>query len=399
MAAPHSPNVAQKRELPHSVTLKVMRLGRPSFGASVPLSAEVGDVAHGFKGAEQFGLSPAMRLAASFGEIYLGETFSCYVTVQNVSTDVVSNLVVKAELQTSSKRYSLHNLETNPVPSLAPAALEDVVLHRLIRDEGVHILVCTASYLTASMGRRSFRKFFKFNVTQPFTMAHRQLYCSAATSDVLVETELENSTPSTLCVSSVRLAANEAEFSLVVADSHPPQTMVYVPPSCAVQFVHRLRPLVNAQTGLLPNAASTMGYLELSWSRGWGELGTILSPPLYYTVPVKAPIEAELGRLEQLTAGCAARVACTVRNTHHYDTYTLTLILANEEGAGVLLCGDSGLDLPPLAPKQQVQVELTLLPLRVGLQRIGGLVLHVRNGERYVFDNLANVVVGTGAAQ
>jgi hypothetical protein len=127
-------------------------------------------------------------------------------------------------------------LEASPIPSMNPLAFEDCVLKRLIRDEGTHILVCTASYLTTSMGRRSFRKFFKFNVTQPFTMAHRQLYCRVPSGDdVLIETEMENSTPTTLCVTNVRLAVNEPEFRLLAEDSHPPHSMVYVPPSCSVQ--------------------------------------------------------------------------------------------------------------------------------------------------------------------
>lgn len=112
MAAP------QKRELPHLVTLKVMRLGKPSFVVGVPLGTgedegvdvDVHDVdeegisgkgttkmIRGYRGEHDdgIGLCPSMRLAASFGEIYLGETFACYLTVQNVSTEVVSNMILK----------------------------------------------------------------------------------------------------------------------------------------------------------------------------------------------------------------------------------------------------------------------------------------------------------------
>ena len=157
---------------------------------------------------------------------------------------MVSSVVVKAELQTTSKRYMLHNLEASPIASMPPEGSDDAVLQRVICDEGVHILVCTASYLTASMGRRSFRKFFKFNVSQPFSLSHRQLQCPSGgggqPGDVLIETELENNTPAVLCVTSVRLVCNEILFGLVAEDSHPSLTVVYVPPSCCAQFVHRL---------------------------------------------------------------------------------------------------------------------------------------------------------------
>jgi hypothetical protein len=82
---------ASKRELPHQVTLKVMRLGKPSFSAGVAHVTEVEDFVHGFKGEDEFAFGPSMRLAASFGEIYLGETFACYLTVQNVSKVILAH--------------------------------------------------------------------------------------------------------------------------------------------------------------------------------------------------------------------------------------------------------------------------------------------------------------------
>jgi hypothetical protein len=77
------------------------------------------------------------------------------------------------------------------------------------------------------------------------------------------------------------------------------------------------------------------------------------------------------------------------------------MLLVNDSAAGVLLCGDSGFDLPPVAPRQHIEIELTLLPLKVGLQRIGGLVLMTgKEGQaRFSFDNLATVVVGANSDQ
>ncbi len=381
----------KKVELPHQLSLKVMRLAKPSFVTSVPL----------FEREEELHVDPALKLAAAFGEIYMGETFSCYLTVQNGSSEHVASVVVKAELQTTSKRYMLHNLEPAPLAALAPEQCEDSVLSRVICDEGVHILVCTASYLTPTMGRRSFRKFFKFNVTQPFSLSHRQLQCPAGPGrppDVAVETELENNTPSVLCVTGVRLVCNEQLFAVVPDDGRPAAAggggTVYVPPSCCVQFVHRLAPLRAAETAAYPAPQSALGYLELSWARGWGEQGTILSPPLQYAPPARDPLEAALEPLAgPLTAGRPAAVRCRISNTHHYDTHRVRLHLRNAPGAPALLLGLSGAQLPPIPPRQHVVVELKLLPLRPGMHQLDGIVLETAEKETYVCNNLATVVI------
>jgi hypothetical protein len=375
----------KKVEAPHQLSLKVMRLAKPALSAGLHLSEEAD---------EMLSVDSALKLAAAFGEIYLGETFSCYLTLHNSSSETVSSVVVKAELQTTSKRYMLLNQEAAPIASLVPDQCEDSVLHRVICDEGVHILVCTASYLTATMGRRSFRKFFKFNVTQPFSLSHRQEQCPPPVllhlddaakkqqqqqpGDVAIETELENNTPTVLCVTGVRLVCNEQHFALVAGDSHPGPGgghITYVPPSCCVQFVHRLRPLRDAESGAFPAANCAMGYLELSWARGWGETGTILSPPLVYTPPARHAVFAEFDGLPQLVAGRATAARCKISNLHHYDVQRVRVHLVNEAGSAVVVTGLSGIDLPPLPPRQSTMIEVMLLPMRPGMQQLGKLVL------------------------
>jgi hypothetical protein len=390
---------AKKMEAPHQLSLKVMRLAKPAFVTGLALGDGVDEDA-------LFLDSSSLKLAAAFGEIYLGETFSCYLTVQNTTTETVTSVAIKAELQTTSKRYMLQNLETAPIASLMPEQSEDSVLHRVICDEGVHILVCTASYLTLTMGRRSFRKFFKFNVTQPFSLSHRQVQCPAPPStaviegakwqqqhpgDVAVETELENNTPSVLCVTNVRLVCNEQLFSVASADSRPVNGITYVPPSCCVQFVHRLVPLRSEESGAFPAAGAAMGYLELSWARGWGETGTILSPPLVYTPLPKHAVEAEVEVVGTLVAGQARAVKCKITNMHHYDVQRVRVHLVNEAGAAVVLTGLSGIELPPLPPRQSVSVDVTMLPLRPGMQQLGKVMLETEH-EKFTC-NLGMVVI------
>ena len=41
----------------------------------------------------------------AFGNIYLGETFTSYLSINNDSTTAVNDVAFKAELQTSSQRH------------------------------------------------------------------------------------------------------------------------------------------------------------------------------------------------------------------------------------------------------------------------------------------------------
>ena len=77
-------------------------------------------------------LSPGclLVLPQSFGNIYLGETFTSYVCVHNDSTEVCSTVVLRADLQTATQRINLvpgsDNLN-NSRDSLAPGSSIDQV--------------------------------------------------------------------------------------------------------------------------------------------------------------------------------------------------------------------------------------------------------------------------------
>ena len=58
-------------------------------------------------GYENLNLGKFLLLPQAFGNIYLGETFSCYVCVHNDSTDVCRNVTIRADLQTGTQRINL----------------------------------------------------------------------------------------------------------------------------------------------------------------------------------------------------------------------------------------------------------------------------------------------------
>ena len=343
--------MSKKVEMPHQVSLRVMRLATPAMVTSVPL--QDGDHV----------TDSSVRLASVFGEIFLGETFSCYLTAQNGSAETVSNVVLKAELQTSSKRYTLHHNE-EPLASLEMKKSKDFLLSRLLRDEGVHILVCTASYLTPTLGRRSFRKFFKFSVSQPLVLSHRQVHCSE-TGQVLVETEVENSTNSHLCISQISFIPTREAFRIVKNEKQTESEILYVGPHCTIQLYNSMEQISNESL----NPGVPLGHSMIQWSRSGGESGKIQSPILIYSPPKKNELTLSFSNLpKKLSPGSVFRAQLILTNNHHYDEKSVKIWVSKIFSSQVLLCGLQGQLLGPLAPRGgSVSVDLSLVAISRGL--------------------------------
>ncbi|KAJ3604874.1 hypothetical protein NHX12_026926 [Muraenolepis orangiensis] len=162
----------------HLLALKVMRLTKPTLFTNMPVTCEERDLPGDLfaqlmksdpstiKGAETLMLGEMLTLPQNFGNIFLGETFSCYISVHNDSIKVVKDILVKADLQTSSQRLSL-SASNSAVTELKPECCIDDVIHHEVKEIGTHILVCAVSYTTQFGEKLYFRKFFKFQVLKP----------------------------------------------------------------------------------------------------------------------------------------------------------------------------------------------------------------------------------------
>ncbi|XP_031467470.1 trafficking protein particle complex subunit 13 isoform X1 [Phasianus colchicus] len=162
----------------HLLALKVMRLTKPTLFTNIPVTCEERDLPGNLfnqlmkddpstvKGAEALMLGEMLTLPQNFGNIFLGETFSSYISVHNDSNQVVKDILVKADLQTSSQRLNL-SASTAAVAELKPDCCIDDVIHHEVKEIGTHILVCAVSYTTQTGEKMYFRKFFKFQVLKP----------------------------------------------------------------------------------------------------------------------------------------------------------------------------------------------------------------------------------------
>jgi len=73
--------------------------------------------------------------------------------------DVV-NVAIRAELQTHTQRFCLLDTSAEPIQRFSPGDSNDYVVQHDLREEGIHILMCSASYVRIDGERKYFRKFF-----------------------------------------------------------------------------------------------------------------------------------------------------------------------------------------------------------------------------------------------
>ncbi|KAJ3570355.1 hypothetical protein NPX13_g5754 [Xylaria arbuscula] len=204
---------------PHSVSLKVLRLSRPSLVVqqtlatplsnpaddATPVPASLAYTANSGTNPEPFLLTPILNLPPSFGTAYVGETFSCTlcanhdippnptetepgttassggVPPQQTKKKLIRDVRIEAEMKTPSATTP-QKLVLQPTGSSASTAegggerqgsgtdLEpDQSLQKIVNydlyEEGNHVLVVTVSYYeaTETSGRvRTFRKLYQF---------------------------------------------------------------------------------------------------------------------------------------------------------------------------------------------------------------------------------------------
>ncbi|KAJ5403745.1 hypothetical protein N7509_003616 [Penicillium cosmopolitanum] len=190
MARPRAASGADAPKEPHAVSLKVLRLSRPSLAHQSPLPIANTKISNkaplsfpSIDSDDQFILTPNLTLPPAFGSVYVGETFACTLSANNeITVDetdrVVTSVRIVAEMQTPS---SVASLDLDPASDSAQVeglatgeSLQKIVRYDL-KEEGNHILAVSVSYTETRIGQdaqaasgrvRTFRKLYQF-VAQP----------------------------------------------------------------------------------------------------------------------------------------------------------------------------------------------------------------------------------------
>jgi hypothetical protein len=411
-----SPTPSQDEQIPHLLSLKVMRLSRPNLSSTLPVYYENTDTkltegldsltisdltaSHPIMGTNEnnvqirdFGLSDMLKLPSAFGNIYLGENFSTFISINNESSSQVLQVGVKIELQTSSQRFGLADTTQQPLRALDPNQTWDVTIAHEIKELGVHILVCSVHY-TIDQRKRHFRKFYKFQVSNP--LAVKTKLNNMLDGRVFLEAQLQNVSAGPMFLERMRFEPsehfqfqdlNKANEASVFGDD-------FIHPQDIRQYLYMLTPNVNDRISRTTNA---LGKLDIVWRSYMGDLGRLQTSQLTRKAPLLEDLEVQPYWIEhsavKVVLETPFKLGIRIKN-HSGQNMKLVLSTVKTKMGSVLLSGVASQQVGELSSSGSVETQLEFFPLTPGLQRVGGLkVMDLITGYTKDIDHLCDIFV------
>jgi hypothetical protein len=250
--------------------------------------------------------SEVLLLPASFGAIQLGETFSAALALTNEASISLSDIVLVVDVQTASAKVPLATFgpaDGAPGATLpAAGTLECAVAHE-VKELGQHVLACSVSY-RAPTGTRpptalepgadpaihSFRKFYKFAVTNPLSVKTKTHVPRAPSADlsaeerhkVFLEAHLASAAPGPIAFERVKLLPAPG-WTCAAPDAPEPAIAGLVHPQDVRQAVFVLVPddtsagRERAQAEKMPGSIIPLGQLDITWRSAFGEPGHLVT--------------------------------------------------------------------------------------------------------------------------
>uniref|UniRef100_A0AAV1U486 Trafficking protein particle complex subunit 13 n=1 Tax=Peronospora matthiolae TaxID=2874970 RepID=A0AAV1U486_9STRA len=295
-------------------TLKVMRLYKPHLfvqgvtgGSMLPTTmAEATATQH------EFALSSMLILPDSFGEIFLGNTFSSYISVINPYSCELRDVKLSANIQCANDRVELHDNRfaragkmppTNPVAVLPAGSGLDMVVDYPLNQVGNHVLRVSVAYVDPVTGdSKSLRKFYRFGVQNPMVITFKQsppMSMHQQHGEVIVAAQIRNVSKLPLFVDSIKFLPlppfvakemqvassrikkelDQASIQDLLSVDDEPQTLVN--PQEELQRVFHVSYDPTSNPALLTTQGSqNLGRLHVGWKTSMGEAGSVQSPPL-----------------------------------------------------------------------------------------------------------------------
>ncbi|RKP15096.1 hypothetical protein BJ684DRAFT_7545 [Piptocephalis cylindrospora] len=354
-----------------------------------------------------------LALPTSFGAIYLGESFPAYLSMTNDSArEAARDVVIKAELQTSTQRFILIDTADSPTPVMPPQALTEYLIKHEVKELGVHVLVCSVQYTAKQLGttgqsrdeRRSFRKFYKFQVLNP--LAVKTKVNSRLDARVFLEVQVQNITQDPMCLEKLNLdpagpfavrdlnirldpaeavqgpqsQASESESGSESEEDSSPDSPVahifgdtnFLLPGDVRQYLYLLHPKddLSVANALTSNA---LGKLDIVWRFSFGETGRLQTSQLTRRVPVADAIQVITRRVQD-DVQVERPFTIDLRIFNRTDApMKLQLSAVKAKMGAVLMRGQASRALGEVRPQGDVECTLEFLPLAPGLHTVSGV--------------------------
>ncbi|GJE86793.1 DUF974-domain-containing protein [Phanerochaete sordida] len=263
-------------------------------------------------------ISEMLTLPSAFGSIQLGETFSSCLAVNNEASVDIEGVILRVEMQTATTKQVLVEYG-GPDYRLAPGDAMENVVHHEIKELGQHVLACTVSYHLPPGHRpvhpageghdpsvQSFRKFYKFAVTNPLSVktkvhvprAPSALLSTSEREKVFLEVHIQNLTPDAMWLQRLRFEPVEGWNVQDVNKSLSSETKgdetifqdstAMMQPQDTRQYVYILSPkeLSPFPVNHAPGSIIPLGRLDISWRSAFGEPGRLLTSMLSRRIPL-----------------------------------------------------------------------------------------------------------------
>ncbi|CAH0382909.1 unnamed protein product [Bemisia tabaci] len=386
------------------LTVRVMRLSKPTLSTPIIVTSDPKDLPGNLlnnalkhdptavPGTETLAAGQFLSITQNFGNIYLGETFSGYICVVNTSSQTVTGVSMKVDLQTTSERIPLVGYRAGVKPKdLLPGDTLEEVIHHDVRELGLTMLICDVSYSSTF----SFRKCYKFPVLKPLNITTK--FYTAEADRIFLEAQIQNITTGPICLEKVSLESSDL-FKVLNLNLLENGDSVFghinmMPVQTTRQFLYCLlpQPALLADQKLL-NGATNIGKLDIVWRSNLGEKGRLQVCQLDRQVPAYRDMHlsiTELPNIVQLEK--PFNFKCRITNT---SERLMNLVLNLLPVTGLAWRGISGKHLGPLEPNKNLEIPLSLVPLSTGLLFISGIQIVDRNSkEPFVHDEIAKIFV------
>jgi trafficking protein particle complex subunit 13 len=257
----------------------------------------------------------------------VGETFTAYLGILNSSKDSpIRKLKVTAQLQTPTERYPLPSrLDPGAAAmggggiDVAPESGVDAIVSRKIDEAGPHSLRVEVAYTTPEGGNKTFRKFYRFQTSDPLQITERIVRVGDARCYVTIHVEYIKSEKEKQDPLIVSVDGFEAADGLLVAqvgtnspvllpkDDDGPQLSAMdlldssgmIMPGGSFRYMFSVE--ASSKEAQLRGIAGgdRIGRAVIQWRKAMGESGTIYSAPIH--CPRANPVFDQVGPGGRLT--------------------------------------------------------------------------------------------------
>ncbi|KAI9297389.1 DUF974-domain-containing protein [Neoconidiobolus thromboides FSU 785] len=387
------------------MSLKVMRLSRPEFEIRIHNT--------------NFELSPVLSLPNPSDTIYLGETFSCYISVNNETDKVLQHMTLKVELQATYRHFSLVDTTINP-QDISSNDSAQFIVHHEVKELGMHFLLCSVHYVTTNQERKFFKKIYKINVLNPLAVKTKANNLKGGGA-VLLEVQVQNLSTSTMYLDNMKFEPNsesseKKETSDDVNDEAVNSTRVneseknkvvetapnsrkelfgnlnYLKPKDVRQYLYKLEPKDPIDNSAY--ISNELGKLDIIWKTSFGGSGRLQTSQLTRRAPQIEIIDLKVIEVQkQIYLDCPFFVELKLQNrgdkVMHIELSTERLKMTS-----ILYKGVSPRDLGPIAPGGLINFKLEFLPLSPGPHKLGGIkIMDMFTHNVAEFDQIAEVFI------